>query len=491
MDHLAIRLTGDVSVVVPRDLALITPFVLLEQEDWFESELDFTRRILEPGSVVVDVGANYGVFTLAAARAVGQSGRVIAYEPTPDVADALLRSIEINRFSQVLVQRCALSDQTGEAFLSVSAHSELNRLAPLAGRGEGATVAVRLDTLDAQCASLGLGALDFVKIDAEGHGMQVVRGGIRTFETYDPLVLFEINDGGGAFDVEMIAAFEKLGYRAYSLLPGAQILVPFDAGAPIDAYTLNVFVAKPTRAESLAQRGLLADPALVEAGPATSWREFLASAPYASARSAAWSRPPRPWAKATDKEYHAALESFAWAMAAPGRSAWCRYAALAAARRRALESVRAEPSVARLLSAARLEYELGSRADAVTLLGNVAPTLLGGEFSLPDEPFLAPIPHYDKVAWDGRDKDWIISAALEAYVRLSHYSDYYSHGTTDGYLAWLAGSRYASVEMRRRLCLSRLVRQQPPGEHASSLTVPSEGHRNAEVWTSLLARPSP
>lgn len=485
--HVAIRLVDDVKIVVPRDITLITPFVLLEQEDWFESELEFTRRALEPGMVVVDVGANYGVFTLAAAKVVGAKGRVIAYEPTPAVAESLTRSVQINGFAQARIERCALSDRQGEAFLSVSEHSELNHLSTATAEGNGDAVAVRLETLDAQCASLGLGLPDFVKIDAEGHGMEVLRGGSRTFDQGDPLVLFEVKDGEGTFDLDMVAAFEKLGYRAYNLLPGAQFLIPFDAGAPVDAYTLNVFVAKPSRVERLARRGLLADPAFLESGPPASWRDYLAAAPYAAARQSAWSRGPRIWARSEDKVYHEALEGFARSRVAAGRSAWARYAALSGARRQALEALGAKVSLARLLTAARLEYELGARAAAVGLLGPVAAALMAGEVALPDEPFLAPIQRYEEVAWDGEDKNWVISAVLESFVRLSHYSNYYSRGGTDQYLEWLSGSRYASDEMRRGLCLSRLIRGLPVGEDAMALAVPSERNRNADLWAGLLA----
>jgi hypothetical protein len=46
--------------------------VLLEQEDWFEKEIAFVRRLLRSGMRAVDIGANYGTYTLAMARAVGQ-----------------------------------------------------------------------------------------------------------------------------------------------------------------------------------------------------------------------------------------------------------------------------------------------------------------------------------------------------------------------------------------------------------------------------------
>ena len=65
-----------VQVVVPDSLDLITPYVLREQLDFFEDELRFVRLVLQPGHKVVDVGANYGVYTLSMAKRVGATGHV-------------------------------------------------------------------------------------------------------------------------------------------------------------------------------------------------------------------------------------------------------------------------------------------------------------------------------------------------------------------------------------------------------------------------------
>src|SRR5687768_12991065 len=54
------------------------------------------RRVLARGNTVIDVGANAGHYTLLAARCVGRTGRVLAIEPSPWVADRLERSIETN-----------------------------------------------------------------------------------------------------------------------------------------------------------------------------------------------------------------------------------------------------------------------------------------------------------------------------------------------------------------------------------------------------------
>ena len=57
------RLSGGLKIYLPRSIDLNTPYVVLEQEDWFEDEIRFVRDFLEPGMRAVDIGANYGIYT--------------------------------------------------------------------------------------------------------------------------------------------------------------------------------------------------------------------------------------------------------------------------------------------------------------------------------------------------------------------------------------------------------------------------------------------
>jgi hypothetical protein len=59
-----LALVDGVRIVVPNSIELITPYVLHEQQDFFEDELPFVRGLLQAGQKVIDIGANYGVYTL-------------------------------------------------------------------------------------------------------------------------------------------------------------------------------------------------------------------------------------------------------------------------------------------------------------------------------------------------------------------------------------------------------------------------------------------
>lgn len=88
-----LELFDGVRIVVPDSLDRITPYVVLEQQDWFEDEIKFVRRLLKPGQKAIDIGANYGVYTLSMAKAVGPTGRVWAFEPASRTARLLAEGI--------------------------------------------------------------------------------------------------------------------------------------------------------------------------------------------------------------------------------------------------------------------------------------------------------------------------------------------------------------------------------------------------------------
>ena len=86
------------------------------REDWEEQIVGFMLSSLKPGSTLVDVGANIGVYTLQGARAVGPGGKVFAFEPRSDTYQMLCRSIRENGFEDRCVpSKKGLSDAPGRA----------------------------------------------------------------------------------------------------------------------------------------------------------------------------------------------------------------------------------------------------------------------------------------------------------------------------------------------------------------------------------------
>lgn len=86
------------------------------------------KRLLQPGDIVVDIGAHWGYFTLLSATLCGGAGRVFAFEPHPGNYALLRTSIEANSFTNVVATQKAVSDQNGTAKLLLALGSGLNSL---------------------------------------------------------------------------------------------------------------------------------------------------------------------------------------------------------------------------------------------------------------------------------------------------------------------------------------------------------------------------
>lgn len=146
---------------------------------WFEpAELSFVRDHLGPGDIVLDVGANAGLYTVIAARLVGTSGQVYAFEPDQRAAALLRHNVSINGLTNVTVIEAAASNQTGMAPFAAANDTALSSLAAINRADqqiqEWRTVnTIRLD--DAVTAH-GIGPVTFMKMDVEGAEKLVLEG---------------------------------------------------------------------------------------------------------------------------------------------------------------------------------------------------------------------------------------------------------------------------------------------------------------------------
>ena len=198
-------------------------------------ETGFIRTILKPGQAFVDIGANIGWFTVLAARAVGPSGQVYAFEPRPNTCERLQLSILENQYKNVEVRQAALGAAPGRMKIGtvISAHNP--------GGTWSLTTDVLVASLNAGCESfevdvirlddIGLTRCDLIKIDIEGAEPLALAGAIETIKRLRPIILSEINPQplrqvSSASAREYVEFVEGLGYQTHALTavgPGAKL----------------------------------------------------------------------------------------------------------------------------------------------------------------------------------------------------------------------------------------------------------------------------
>ncbi len=188
------------------------------QEDKFLMNLDLN------GQTIYDVGGAQGLYTIFFARAVGEKGKVVTFEPNQELCNTIIENVKLNKFNHVEVRQIALGKERKKETLV------FNPLAPGGGslhekekarilRSKLAkTVEVEVDSLDHQIATSSLPKPDFIKIDVQGVELDVLLGMNETIQEYKPKLLVEIHGGYKNWEIKnLLRVVEFLIAKTYSI----------------------------------------------------------------------------------------------------------------------------------------------------------------------------------------------------------------------------------------------------------------------------------
>jgi len=194
-------------------------------------EIRLLLQHLAAGDTAVDVGAHKGAYTYWMRHAVGAAGRVYAFEPQPFLAERLSALVAASGYGNVVVENLGLSSASGTLTLNVPGHGPSPGASFEAGSAEGQSYPVRVTTLDEYFDGLAVRSVRLLKCDAEGHELEVFRGGQRLLTEMRPCLLFECerrHRSSGRVD-DVFQWLQELGYRGYFIdRNGARDIREFD-----------------------------------------------------------------------------------------------------------------------------------------------------------------------------------------------------------------------------------------------------------------------
>jgi FkbM family methyltransferase len=187
------------------------------------------RRVLKPGDVFVDIGANYGYHALTNSRRVGPKGRVYAFEPQPDMCTALRENARRNGLTNLEIENLALSDRSEQL--------QLHRFSSL---GAGHTSIAALEhpvsevvpcdaiTMDEYVARNGIGPIAAVKLDVEGAELKILMGARELLRSpKPPMWIIEVNletaHACGYHPRDLLLLLADFGYLVYRPVWGKAI----------------------------------------------------------------------------------------------------------------------------------------------------------------------------------------------------------------------------------------------------------------------------
>lgn len=187
-DHLAIcRVLGNMKIFVDTRDHVLAPHLMTD--GYWESWITLAMlRVLKPGMVAVDVGANYGYYSVLMGRCVGRDGKVFSFEPNPHIADLLRKSMWISGIRQIdeIHQEAAYSTTGENVRFFFSDERPMNARVADSKPYEGEIIDVPTARLDDVLPE----RVDFIKIDAEGAEREIWRGLEKTVENNPHLQVF-------------------------------------------------------------------------------------------------------------------------------------------------------------------------------------------------------------------------------------------------------------------------------------------------------------
>jgi len=171
-------------------------------------EIRFLESKIKKGDNVIDIGANIGLYTVLFSKWVGISGKVYAIEPAPDNCELIKKTLEFNKIKNVELIQKAASDNDEKALLDVSVDCT----------GYSLTNTKTSKQIEIQCIKLDSyfsdKKIDFVKIDAEGQELNVLKGmrhllekEVKLMLEFDPDTHSDTND-----PKETLELLESFGY---------------------------------------------------------------------------------------------------------------------------------------------------------------------------------------------------------------------------------------------------------------------------------------
>lgn len=161
--------------------------------------------MVNPGDWCIDAGAHIGCYSASLATYVGETGRVLSFEPNKELFECLKHNCPNGH-----LHNCALGSQKCRKALQRVGQ---NRGAFWLTNADDGTADIEVVTID----DLNLEKLDFIKIDVEGMEPEVLQGGMNTIGKFKPAMFIEINHGAlsrhGFTFSDIVDPLHKMGYK--------------------------------------------------------------------------------------------------------------------------------------------------------------------------------------------------------------------------------------------------------------------------------------
>ena len=190
---------------------------LIEYGEWAQIEIDILCKFIKQGDTVIDAGAYIGTHTIAFSNIVGNSGKVISFEPNPTAFKILENNCALNSCNNIMLYSYALGNIEKQVTLLVNKNDNLggSYLSDLLNKESNKQIIVDQRKLDSFLNE----PIHFIKADVEGMELELLNGSENLIAEYKPVVFLEVISLQNSAPILEWA--KKFGYIVYGIITSA------------------------------------------------------------------------------------------------------------------------------------------------------------------------------------------------------------------------------------------------------------------------------
>lgn len=219
-------------MIIPSSVRINNAIVMLNTKDpvisgaltfgvYEKTEIALMQRICKPGYVMLDIGANIGLYTAIAGCNIGPYGRVISFEPDPESYHYLKKTVAANKLTNVTLVQAAASFGNGKTLLFTSSNNRGDHRLYGNDHADG-QLEIQTLRIDDYLEEQNLSVIDVIKIDVQGFEAHVISGMKKTIQSSPCLImLMEFWPEGltlaGSDPHQLLDQLESLGLTLYEI----------------------------------------------------------------------------------------------------------------------------------------------------------------------------------------------------------------------------------------------------------------------------------
>jgi len=216
-----VEVNGYKMKILPRDKGISEELLMFKTHEPISTKLISSE--LKSGMVCLEVGANIGYYTLLESKVIGDSGKVVAVEPSPENFEKLKQNLSLSNVKNVLPFNFACGDKNGKIKFLISEKS--NRCTTLdenyLATPSDNIIEVPVKKIDDFLNENKIEKVDFIRMDVEGYERQIIKGMEKTLDKYNPMIQIEVHKKfmPENHTKELFEEFQKRGYECKYYIP--------------------------------------------------------------------------------------------------------------------------------------------------------------------------------------------------------------------------------------------------------------------------------